>query len=390
LHKILFYVINTFRLYCKVPCGLSLCFRVVILKMNLQERASLYFLHSIPGIGNKTLWKIKQVFGSFSAGLQADSNRLYAFLKAAVAAEILERRRQQDPVSAYQSFLENGLGLVCWEDDEYPVSLRTIHNAPYILYYQGRLTLVQDKSIAIVGARKASSYGRIVAHKLASELAGAGVVIVSGMARGIDTEAHRGALETGATIAVLGSALDCPYPPENKKLYQLIAEKSLALSEFPPGTRPEPGNFPMRNRIICGLSRGVIVVEAGQRSGALITADLALEQGRDVFAVPGPINSSASIGTNHLIQQGAKLVCSVNDIVEEYPDWLIRDKMKPPAVEISGEEQDLLQHLAGEACHIDVLMEKTGTDIGQLSTLLLRLEFQGIIRSLPGNYYVRV
>lgn len=358
--------------------------------MDLQERASLCFLHAVPGIGNKTLWKIKQVFGSFSACLQADSTRLYAFLKAAVAAEILERRRQQDPAATYQSLVEQGLGMTCWEDEEYPGSLRNIHNAPFVLYYQGNLTLLQDMGIAIVGARKASQYGRIVARKLASELAAAGAVIVSGMARGIDTEAHRGALEAGVTIAVLGSALDCPYPPENKKLYQLIAEKALVVSEFPAGTRPEPGNFPMRNRIICGLSRGVVVVEAGQRSGALITADFALEQGRDVFAVPGPINSSSSVGTNHLIQQGAKLVCSVEDIVEEYPGWIIHDKMERQAVNLSGEEQDLLQFMGGEACHIDVLMEKTGIDIGQLSTLLLKLEFQGIIRSLPGNYYVRV
>ncbi|NLV21896.1 MAG: DNA-protecting protein DprA, partial [Syntrophomonadaceae bacterium] len=191
-----------------------------------------------------------------------------------------------------KDYLDSGARLSCIEDEDYPLWLGKIHDPPYLLYYRGELSSLNELSIAIVGSRRASSYGKIQSFRLSRELAAKGITIVSGMARGIDTEAHKGALEAGGqTIAVLGSGLDVIYPPENKQLYNEISQQGAVITEFPPHTHPEPGNFPMRNRVIAGLSRGVLVVEAQQRSGALITVDFALEQGRDVFAVPGPINS---------------------------------------------------------------------------------------------------
>jgi len=218
------------------------------------------------------------------------------------------------------------------------------------------------------------------------------IVVVSGLARGIDSEAHRGALETGRTVAVLGCGLDVVYPPENDKLYSDIAANGAVISEFPRHTGPEPGNFPMRNRIISGLCRGVVVVEAQEKSGALITADFALEQGRDVFAVPGPINSKTSVGTNNLIKQGAKLVSSLADIIEEY-EVLAGPVSKEPQQAIlsflSGEESQIMEIIANDPGHFDSLLERTGFNIGQLSTLLLQLELRGIIVALPGNYYIK-
>ena len=212
------------------------------------------------------------------------------------------------------------------------------------------------------------------------------------MARGIDSEAHRGALEAGKTIAILGSGLNVIYPPENRKLFEEIMASGLVISEFPLYTHPEPLNFPLRNRIISGLGRGVVVVEAKEKSGALITADFALEQGRDVFAVPGPINSKTSAGPNNLIKQGAILVTGIEDILEEYydinytPETLQQNRL----LLLDDNEKLILKKLAHESLHFDELIQNCGLEIGTLSTALFKLEIEGIIKSLPGNYYVRI
>ncbi len=217
------------------------------------------------------------------------------------------------------------LNVLTRQDDEYPQNLKNILYPPIVLYVKGRLKPQDCNSIAIVGSRLASFYGLSCAEKLAGELANYGLTVVSGMARGIDTASHRGALkQNGRTIAVIGSGFNRIYPPENKGLCEEIAGSGAVISEFPIDTPPEKENFPRRNRIISGLSLGVVVVEAARNSGALITADFALEQGREVFALPGKVDSSTSFGTNELIKQGAKLVSCVDDIIEEFA--LVQEK----------------------------------------------------------------
>jgi len=361
-----------------------------------MERASLYFLHTLPGVGNRTLWKIKQEMGSFQACLEGDHNTWQgSSLSAPVQATIMDSRRKVDPLALLDKLIRDDIKICCVEDDEYPDLLQSIFDPPYLFYYRGDIQIIKGFCMAVVGSRAASNYGRVQARRFGKELARQGMVVISGMARGIDTEAHQGALEAdGKTAAVLGSGLNVVYPPENKKLYNSICEQGLMLSEFPPDAHPEPGNFPARNRTISGLSRGVLVVEAKQRSGALITADFALEQGRDVFAIPGPINSKTSVGTNYLIKQGACLVSDVEDILAEYG---LNDKEQVPDTQQGElrfdrdpEEMLVLELMGHETVHFDNLLDGTELNIGRLSTVLLKMELEGIIRAMPGNYYVKI
>jgi len=360
--------------------------------MDHKEKAYLCSLHCINGIGAKSLWKIKETFGSFQACCEASNAKLQASFLAKDVVDNIISIRDSDPEARLRQMTADGIRSVSWGEEAYPAMLRHIPNPPYILYYRGQIECLAGFAIAIIGSRLASYYGRNTARKLGRELAMQDIVVVSGLARGIDSEAHRGALETGRTVAVLGCGLDVVYPPENDKLYSDIAANGAVISEFPRHTGPEPGNFPMRNRIISGLCRGVVVVEAQEKSGALITADFALEQGRDVFAVPGPINSKTSVGTNNLIKQGAKLVSSLADIIEEY-EVLAGPVSKEPQQAIlsflSGEESQIMEIIANDPGHFDSLLERTGFNIGQLSTLLLQLELRGIIVALPGNYYIK-
>jgi DNA processing protein len=243
-----------------------------------------------------------------------------------------------------------------------------------------------------VGSRAATVYGKNVARKIARELVGHGIVVVSGMARGIDTEAHLGAIEgQGKTVAVLGSGLDIVYPRENKVLMNSMENNGAVLTEYSLGTPPEAGNFPMRNRIIAGLCRGVVLVEAKIRSGALITVDYALEQGKDVFAVPGPINSRNSEGPHSLIKQGAKLITCSEDIMEEYSLIFEKPSQEVCNLPVLNDLEALIINCIGYSpCHFDQLLKDTQLDTGVLSTALLQLEFEGIVKSLPGNYYVKV
>ncbi|MGI5911134.1 MAG: DNA-processing protein DprA [Syntrophomonadaceae bacterium] len=360
--------------------------------MDRLEKAIACTLHSIPGVGNRSLWKIRKLFGDFKSFYEADKLVLYSsFLSTSIINILLEKRRNS-PELLMQEYQTKNIKVVCWDEPFYPQSLRNISNPPYILYYQGDINITNQPCFAIVGSRWPTDYGRNTAGKLAKELAAVGMVIVSGMARGIDSEAHWGALTSGKTIAVLGNGLDVVYPRENQKLFGEIINNGVVLSEFPPHTAPKPSHFPMRNRIISGLSRGLLVVEAKEKSGALITVDFALEQGRDVFAIPGPINSKNSVGTNNLIKQGAKLTMSIEDILEEYYDINhVYSKTEPEQLSIlDGNEKLLLDIIAHNSMHFDQMLQLTGLDIGSLSTLLFKLELKGIIKSLPGNYYVRL
>lgn len=276
---------------------------------------------------------------------------------------------------------------VIYDSAEYPALLKQIDNAPVILYIKGQIKDEDKFAIAIVGPRKPSSYGTAVAARLSAGLAEAGFTIVSGMARGIDTIAHTGSLKSGGrTVAVLGSGLDMPYPPENSSLMEKIAASGYVLSEFPPGTEPNRENFPMRNRLISGLSLGVLVVEATENSGSLITANYALEQNREVFAIPGNINSPSSKGTNGLIKKGAKLIQDTGDIIEELAPVLkgFIKAQKKLAIELTDEEKRLCDILTGEPMHIDTISRKLSTQSPKTLALLLGLELKGAVTQTEG------
>ncbi len=279
----------------------------------------------------------------------------------------------------------------------YPTLLKKIYDPPYVIYAKGKKSLIEETTISIVGARRCSEYGRQMAFYMGKELGSRGITVVSGMARGVDSASHKGTLAgKGRTVAVLGSGVDICYPAENKKLYEEIIEQGVVLSEFPPGTMPKPAFFPMRNRIISGLSQGILIVEAAHRSGSLITADQALEQGRDVYAIPGNITSSLSQGTNHLIQQGAKLVMKVEDILEDIDTQLFdfteskkevfeKDQGSP----LEKEEKIVYDCLSLDPISIDQLCQKTGHSPGMLQHILLVLELKGRVKKVSSQWFVR-
>ncbi|PIS15166.1 DNA-protecting protein DprA [Candidatus Shapirobacteria bacterium CG09_land_8_20_14_0_10_38_17] len=286
-------------------------------------------------------------------------------------------------------------------DEDYPFLLKDIDSSPFVLYVKSDLSKAALKkffsfpSLAVVGTRKMTGYGRQATAQLVRDLAQAGLVIVSGMARGVDSAAHQAALEAGGrTVAVLGCGADIIYPPENKKLYQLILRKGVVISEFPPGMPPLPGNFPSRNRIIAGMSFGVLVSEGARKSGSLITASLAAEFGREVFAVPGPINFGLSAGPMFLIKNGAKLVSEAEDILEELDRGRLTTSAIVPKgvaekVNLSGEEKLVVDSLQNENLTVDEIIEKTEIVIDKLNSLLTVLEIKGIIENLGGGRWGR-
>ncbi len=362
--------------------------------MERPEKANVCFLHTISGLGNRSLWNIKNRFGSFANFITANNQELYsAGLHQETISEFIERRKTLNSLNYLDDLERRGIRAICFEEEDYPEFLKNIHNPPYIMYYSGTIHLTRQFCLAVVGARRATVYGKKVAHKFSQGLAGQGIVVVSGMARGIDTEAHLGALDAGGyTIAVLGSGLAHIYPRENVKLYERIVSHGLVLSEFPLHTPPEPGNFPMRNRLISGLSYGVVAVEAKTQSGALITADFALDQGRDVFAVPGPVDSPNSEGTNNLIKQGAKLITGIEDILEEYECFRNTAPVQPKQEQLwlDDNENMIIQYMGSQSVQFDELLKGLGMEVGLLSTLLLKMELSGIVKLLPGNYYVKI
>ncbi len=369
--------------------------KIVGLGMDRYELAALCALHSIKGVGNKTLRKIKDNLGGFQICWTADPSRLLSFLPAPLVESIIKARSSIEPLEFWEELTARQIKTCCIEDPDYPALLANIFDPPYLFYYYGKRDICDRFCLAVVGSRSASTYGKNQARRFGRDLAEQGLTVVSGLARGIDSEAHRGVLETGGnTIAVLGCGLDIVYPRENQALFSEIREKGMIISEFPVNTPPEPGNFPVRNRIISGLSHGVLVVEAQKKSGALITADFALEQGRDVFAVPGPVTSRNSEGTNNLIKQGARLVSSVDDILEDYglnQPQPVRAQVKQDSLfEFDQDEILLGERVTYEPKHFDELLAETSLTVGQVSTALLKMELKGIIKGLPGNYYVKI
>ncbi|MES0335178.1 MAG: DNA-processing protein DprA [Candidatus Magnetobacterium sp. LHC-1] len=285
---------------------------------------------------------------------------------------------------------KSGATVIKLGDEDYPLPLREIYDAPIILYVKGRLIQEDRYCIAVVGSRLSTPYGVSVTEKLSEELASKGFTIVSGLARGIDTAAHKAALRAnGRTIAVLGCGIDRVYPPENRWIMQRISDKAAVVSEFIPGTMPNKENFPMRNRLISGLSLGVLVVEAGQTSGALITAKIALEQGKEVFAIPGNIFSVSTVGTHRLIQNGAKLVHCADDIISELAPVLkgyIRQSARKE-VRLDEQEKKLCQALSCDPMHIDDIIRTAGIAANSVLTILLGLEIKGLVKQLEGKRF---
>lgn len=348
-------------------------------------------LARISVLGARRIMRLLHLAGSAEKAFTLDADRLIAAgMPPKAAAVFIEERAKIDPEQEWRQCRDLGIEVVRITDDGYPSLLREIYDPPALLFYRGELPQAEDMAVAVVGSRKASAYGMAAAEKISAGLAAAGVVVVSGMARGIDTCAHLGALTGGGrTLAVLGSGLDVCYPPENRKLYARIVQNGAVLSEFPPGTPPKPAHFPLRNRIISGLSRAVVVVEAAAKSGALITADCALEQGREVFAVPGSVNSSMSKGCHRLLKEGAALAEDAGDILQGLGLAPAAAGEEVPAG-AEGPEAAVLTALECEPVHFDSLASLTGMSAAELHAFLVRLELEGKIKKLPGNFFLRV
>jgi DNA processing protein len=308
------------------------------------------------------------------------------FGQAELVADPLHTPRQRACVAAER---ERVVTLI---DDAYPLLLREIIDPPLALWCSGDRTLLAEPAIAVVGSRNASPYGLNAARRIAADLSAAGLTVVAGLARGIDAAAHQAALDAGGrTIAVLGTGIDLTYPRGNRLLFERIAREGLILSEFPPGTPPRAANFPIRNRVISGLTRGTVIVEATGRSGSLITARMAAEQGREVFSVPGSIFSAGSEGCHRLIQYGAKLVHEVDDVLDEFEDLR---RARPTPAEEPELEGDLRQLYAALRCdeplHLDVVAAALRRPVESLARPCLELEMRGLIRAFPGGRYLKV
>jgi len=357
-------------------------------------------LFTIKGLGVATIGRLIQHFGSPEAVLHASKTEVMGlpWLNLPQKRGLL-RGPDHAYLKACIKAIENmGAWVLGRGSADYPELLGTIPNAPLLLFGLGDAANLAGPAVAIVGSRKATRYGQDVAKKIASCLAGLGVTVVSGMAIGIDTFAHKGAIEAGGrTIAVLGSGLDVPYPRRNRYLMEEIARSGAVISEFLPGTPPEPGHFPQRNRIISGLCLGVVVVEAGERSGSLITASMALEQGREVMAVPGSVRSGQSRGTHWLIKQGAWLVENGEDVLavlgldvsspKKADSGSCRVKDHDSWKEVTPEKARVLDAIGPYPVHIDEISERTGIGPGLVGAILLELELDGLVQALPGKYY---
>jgi DNA processing protein len=358
-----------------------------------------------PGLGARMAGKLLREFGSPEAVFSASLTALEAQrLPAAVAQELHQRRPLSLAAKELAQVQALGVRLLTWDEPHYPARLREIYDPPPLLYVRGNIELLGRHLISIVGTRRPTPYGNQMAERLGRDLADRGVVVSSGLARGIDASAHKGALSsaTGATIGVLGCGVDVVYPKENKKLFEEMSQRGAVISEFPLGTFAAPQNFPIRNRIIAGMALGVVVVEGQQYSGSLITARLAMEFGREVYGVPGNATQPSSFGPNQLIKQGAKLVTGWEDVVEELPTP-VRVELLP--VESASHEEraalveaglapnerplyDLLS--ADEARQVDELVELTGMSSSEVLAALFDLELKGVVRQLPGKQFLKV
>lgn len=349
-------------------------------------------LKSVPLVGNVTFRRLLDHFGTPEKVLSASEQELTQ--AKGILPGVVSSLLQHDGIAWAHKERERartaGARILTLCSPDYPKLLLNVPDPPPVLYVKGQLPQ-SDTAIAIVGSRRASPYGLATTQKFARELAAHGITVVSGMARGIDTAAHKSALqENGPTIGVLGCGIDIVYPRENRRLFAEMTDRGALISEFPLGTSPLGENFPRRNRIISGLSRGVLVVEAAEGSGSLITAQCALEQGRDVYAIPGAIHSINSRGTNRLIKQGAKLVESMEDIIEDLAPRSTPTPAAPgiPGTVFSPPEAAVFSLLSTTPLHIDEISTRSALTVAEVSAILLRLELNGVISQLPGKQFL--
>ncbi len=354
-------------------------------------------LACVPGVGAGKLRALIGQFRSADAVLCASKNRLIAVpgIDASTAQKIQNHKGEQFAREQLGRLKKSGGQLLSFWDKSYPKLLKHIYDPPAMLFIMGEFAETDQYSVAVVGSRQPSNYGKIATEKLAGELAARGITVVSGLAYGVDTIAHRSAINCGGrSLAVLGSGIDVVYPSENRQLASAMQKSGVVMSEYPMGTGPDRGNFPRRNRIICGLSHGVIVVEAGQKSGALITAAIALEQNREVFAVPGNIDSSKSIGTNALIKEGAAVVTSIEDVLDTLSvplsPILTGVERTRPDIHLDDGQKRVMAVLSNEPTHVDQIANTTGESAATILSRLLNLELMNLVRQLPGKMFVRL
>ncbi len=365
-------------------------------------------LTQVEGLGARGAHRMVEHFGSPQGAYMASLTELEASgLPAQVCRAVFEQAGLREAEREVEKVKEARCEIITWADEEYPPALKQIADPPLLLYARGNVKVLSRHAVAVVGTRRPTPYGLQVTRRLAKDLAERQLVIVSGLARGIDSAAHFGALDAqGVTVAVQGRGMDEIYPAENKKLAEKILESGAVISEFPLGTGPMPENFPIRNRIISGLSLGVMVVEASEYSGSLITARLATEQNREVFAVPGNVTSPQSLGPNYLIKQGAKLVDQWMDVIEEFPPQ-VRGQLLPADADretqpisaengllfdqsLTGEQKQVFEILRpDQAVFVDDIFNRVTLPQARILQALLELEMSGLIRQLPGKNFIR-
>lgn len=372
-----------------------------------EEKKYWVWLNSIPGVGSVTGRLLLEYFEHPHNLWKAPAKliRTLSFLKKELVERLSDKKLKEKAEADFQKVCSLGLKVISITDQEYPQMLKSIYDPPVVLYMKGTADWWNNVAVAVVGSRQASLYGRTIAERLSYELSQNGITVVSGMARGIDSYAHNGALRAGGcTVAVLGCGLDTAYPQENRGLMEKISLSGAVISEYLPGIPPIPLNFPARNRIISGLSVGVLVVEAGEKSGSLITANFALEQGREVLAVPGNIDNMSSRGTNKLIREGAKIVTELDDILEELnvvksaynsdcskskSDDIskLQDKNRKALDSLDKDEMKIVQCMLDEPAHIDNIARDCGMGIQIVNSLLVMLELKCIVEQLPGKIF---
>jgi len=374
------------KLFCH---GLNPCVRIKIALIK-DIKYWVAFNH-IPGIGRVRLGQLESYFGGLEPAWKASTGELKrAGLDTTALKAISQWRDKIDPEAVMENLKRYGIRVLISNDKAYPRRLREIYDFPPVLYVRGSLQPEDEWCLAVVGTRRVTVYGKQVTEEMVADLARSNITIVSGLAKGVDTIAHRSALEAGGrTIAVFACGLDTVYPPENERLARDIMENGAIISEYPPGMKPKAENFPRRNRILSGLSLGVLVTEAGEGSGAMITANMALEQNREVFAVPGSVLSPASRGTNRLIQEGAKLVREYVDILEELNLTAVTRQMEMREVLPESEtESVLLKQLSAEPSHIDEVCRKSGLPAATVSGTLAMMELKGLVKQVGTMNYV--
>lgn len=350
-------------------------------------------LSYVKGIGSVRFQTLLDAFGSAEAAWHARAEALkQSGLGPKTVENLIQVRSQISLDRIWQNIQDQDIQVFTWVDESYPRRLKEIQQPPPVLYVRGNMLPADDWAVAIVGTRRMTAYGRLVAEDTALVLAANGVTVVSGLARGIDSAAHRSALEGGGrTLAVLGCGVDQIYPAENRRLAEKIIHQGALISDYPPGTPPEASNFPPRNRIISGLSQAVVVVEAGKKSGALITAQFAAEQGKEVFAVPGNINAPQSMGPNRLVRDGAIPLLSPQDLLESLNlDRVPAYQEARSSIPADPQEARLLETLGSEPVHVDEITYRTGLPIEEISARLTMMELKGLVRQVGNMNYIAV